>query len=92
MAPNFTYKEFVRSSTALRYGIRNNPNEPEWRSIERVASNIIQPVREEFGPIRITSGFRSVELCYKVGSSARSNHTRGEAIDFEPINTNITLK
>jgi zinc D-Ala-D-Ala carboxypeptidase len=91
MAPNFRYKEFVRSATALRLGIRNIPNEQQWRSIERVAEHIIQPVREKFGPIRITSGFRSVELCRNVGSSSKSNHTRGEAIDFEPVSSNVKL-
>ena len=91
MAPNFRYKEFIRSATAMRLGIRNVPNEREWISIERVAENIIQPVRNHFGPIRITSGFRSVELCRNVGSSSRSNHTRGEAIDFETIDSKIKL-
>jgi len=91
MAPNFRYKEFVRSATALRLGIRNIPNEQQWQSIERVAGNIIQPVREKFGPIRITSGFRSVQLCLEVGSSAKSNHTRGEAIDFEPVSSKVRL-
>ena len=91
MAPNFRYNEFVRSATALRLGIRNIPNEQQWQSIERVAGNIIQPVREKFGPIRITSGFRSVQLCLEVGSSAKSNHTRGEAIDFEPVSSKVRL-
>jgi len=85
MAPNFRYKEFVKSNTAMRLGIRNIPN------VERVAGNIIQPVREMFGPMRITSGFRSVELCRAIGSSSRSNHTRGEALDFEPINSSVRL-
>lgn len=91
MAPNFRYKEFVRSDTASRLGIRNVPNELEWQSIERVAGNIIQPVRDQFGPIRITSGYRCVELCLKVGSSPRSNHVRGEAIDFEPVSSKVRL-
>jgi hypothetical protein len=91
MAPNFRYKEFIRSATALRLGIRNVPSESEWQSIERVAGNIIQPVRDQFGPIRITSGYRSVELCLKVGSSPRSNHVRGEAVDFEPVSSKIKL-
>jgi len=91
MAPNFKYYEFIKSDTALRHGIKNEPNENQWHSIERVAGNILQPVREQFGPIKITSGFRCVELCYKVGSSATSNHTRGEAVDFEPVYSDIKL-
>jgi zinc D-Ala-D-Ala carboxypeptidase len=91
MAPNFRYKEFIRSATALRLGIRNIPNEREWQSVERVAEHIIQPIRNYFGQIRITSGFRSVELCRNIGSSTKSNHTRGEAIDFEPVDPRIKL-
>ncbi len=91
MAPNFKYGEFVKSSTARRFGIRNEPNELEWQAIERVAGNIIQPVRDKFGPINITSGYRCVPLCLKVGSSPRSNHVKGEAIDFEPVNSDIPL-
>ena len=90
-APNFRYKEFVKSSTALRYNIVNKPNEEQWRCIEKIASNILQPIRRRFGRIRITSGFRSVELCLKVGSSAYSNHARGQAIDFEPLKHGVTL-
>lgn len=91
IAPNFQYKEFVRSSTADRLGIKNEPTDSQWQSIERVAENIIQPIRNEVGPIRITSGFRCVELCLAVGSSASSNHARGEAIDFEPVDSKIQL-
>lgn len=91
MAPSFRYYDFVRSTTATRFGIENIPDEKQWQSIERVAGNIIQPVRNQFGPIVITSGFRCVELCLKVGSSPTSNHAKGEAIDFEPLNKSIKL-
>lgn len=91
MAPNFRYREFIKSDTATRLGIINEPNEEQWQSIERVAGNIIQPVREKFGRIRITSGFRCVDLCLAVGSNPKSNHARGEALDFEPLDLNISM-
>ncbi|RKZ10831.1 peptidase M15 [Candidatus Fermentibacteria bacterium] len=84
-APNFQYKEFVKSATALRKGIKNEPNEEQWRALEQLVANVLQPVRTRFGRIRITSGFRSVELCEAVGSSKNSNHARGQAADIEPI-------
>lgn len=90
-APNFRYRDFTKSDTALRLGIENVPNEKQWQSIERVASLILQPVRDRFGATRVTSGFRSVPLCIEVGSSRTSNHARGEAVDFEPINPNVKL-
>ncbi len=90
-APNFTYGELLRSSTASRLGIKNIPNEEQLKCIELVSTNILQPVRSKFGPIRITSGFRSPELCLKIGSTTSSNHTRGQAVDFEPYDNKISL-
>jgi len=34
-------------------------------------------------PVIISSGFRSVELSKRIGSSAKSQHCKGEAVDFE---------
>jgi hypothetical protein len=33
----------------------------------------------------VTSGFRSVDLCLAIGSSANSQHAKAEAADFECI-------
>ena len=90
-APSFKYKEFVRSDVAKRKSIDNTPDDGEWENIERLAVNVLQPVRDRFGRIRITSGFRSVDLCLAIGSSATSNHIRGEAADIEPVDDDVTL-
>lgn len=90
-APNFRYGEFVKSYIATRLGIENIPNEEQWRCIELLASNILQPIRDTFGAIRISSGFRSVKLCEAIGSSKHSNHTRGQAVDIEPLVKGVTL-
>jgi len=98
-APNFEYWEFIKSDTAMRLGIVNEPNEAQWQNIEKLAVNILQPVRDRFGRINLTSGFRCPELCIAVGSYkiidgkkvVTSNHQRGEAGDIEPDNTRIPL-
>jgi len=90
-AESFTYKEFVRSQTALRKGIKNAPTEEEWVCLELLAKEVLQPIRDKFGRIRITSGFRSVELCESVGSNSRSNHARGQAADIEPLVGGVSL-
>ena len=87
---NFTYEEFTKSDVAIRFAIDNTPNDEQLKNIEILTSKILQPIRNKFGKIRITSGFRSPELCRKIGSSIHSNHTRGEAADIEPIE-NIKL-
>ena len=50
-----------------------------------MCENILQPVRDHFGRVKITSGFRSVELCMAIGSSANSQHAKAEAADFECV-------
>ena len=45
--------------------------------------NVLQVVREKIGAIRITSGFRSPELCVALGSKKTSQHTKGQASDLQ---------
>lgn len=90
-APSFQYWEFVSSETAIRHSVKNVPNEEQWKAIELLCVKILQPVRNHFGPIKINSGFRNPILSALVGSSTSSNHTRGEAADFESYDENISL-
>lgn len=90
-APNFKYGELIRSDTALRLGLPNIPNEVQWGNLELVAQRILQPVRDAFGSIRVTSGFRTPQVSIEVGSTARSTHTFGWAVDFEPVSSMFTL-
>ena len=82
---NFTLLELTKSDTAIRKGIDNNPNADQIEKLKALCENILQPVRDHFGRVKITSGFRSVELCEAIGSSSRSQHARAEAADFEVI-------
>ena len=80
---NFTLSELTKSDTAIRKGINNNPNAEQIEKLKALCENILQPVRDHFGRVKITSGYRSVELCAAIGSSARSQHAKAEAADFE---------
>src|SRR3546814_6362665 len=52
--------------------------------MKALCANVLEPLRSHFGkPVRITSGFRTPELCLAVGSSTGSQHAKGEAADFE---------
>lgn len=90
-APDFKYKEFIKSDTALRLGINNMPTDEEWEKIKLLAVMVLQPVRNQFGRIRITSGFRSKELNKSIGGSINSNHCKAEASDIEPLEEGVTL-
>ena len=83
LSENFSLRELTRSSTALRLDIDNSPNEWQLKNLTYLAENILQPVRERFGPTKVSSGLRVLALNRAVGSSDSSQHPKGEAADFE---------
>ena len=87
LSRNFSLQELIKSDTAIRKGIDNNPNADQVEKLKALCENILQPVRDHFGRVKVTSGFRSVELCMAIGSSANSQHAKAEAADFEVMGT-----
>ena len=85
LSRNFTLSELIKSDTAIRKGINNNPNAEQIEKLKALCENILQPVRDHFGRVKVTSGFRSVDLCLAIGSSSNSQHARAEAADFECV-------
>ena len=84
LSKSFTLNELVKSQTADRQGINNNPSESQIEALQRLCENILQPVRDHFGiPVVVSSGFRSGQLCLAIGSSLNSQHALGQAADFE---------
>ena len=87
LSRNFSLAELIKSDTAIRLGIDNNPNADQIEKLKLLCENILQPVRDHFGRVKITSGFRNPELCLAIGSSINSQHARAEAADFECMGT-----
>ena len=87
LSRNFSLSELIKSDTTIRHGIDNNPNADQIEKLKLLCENILQPVRDHFGRVTVTSCFRSPELCVKIGSSLNSQHTRAEAADFECLGT-----
>ena len=74
LSRNFTLQELIKSDTAIRRGIDNNPNADQIEKLKALCENILQPVRDHFGRVKVTSGFRYMELCTAIGSSVNSQH------------------
>jgi len=83
LSRNFTLQELIKSDTAIRKGIDNNPNSDQIAKLKLLCDNILQPVRDHFGPVVVTSCYRSPELSVAIGSSINSQHCNAEAVDFE---------
>ena len=84
LSANFSLGEMTKSQTATRKGIKNEPSTAHIENLIHLAETVLQPVRDHFGkPVAISSGYRSPALCEAIGSSAKSQHAKGEAADFE---------
>ena len=83
LSENFTMAEFTKSQTAERRGIDNTPEGEHLDAAVALFENVVQKVRDHFGPTVINSGYRSPELNEAVGGSSRSQHCKGEAADIE---------
>lgn len=83
LSENFYLREFTKSQTAERKGIKNIPNKNQIENLQELCENVLQPIRNEFGSFTPSSGFRCPELCIEIGSSSISQHAKGQAADFE---------
>ena len=85
LSKNFSLEEMEKSSTAIRLGIKNKAGAGEIKNLGDICYEILEKVRTKFDdkPVTITSGYRSEELCEAIGSKKTSQHTTGNATDFE---------
>jgi zinc D-Ala-D-Ala carboxypeptidase len=84
ISKHISYKEGVYSRTALRRGIKNNPNAEQMENMIAIAEEVFEPLRMWVGgPIKINSFFRSPELNKAIGGSGKSQHCHGQAIDLD---------
>ena len=59
------------------------------KNMEQLVNNILDPLREEVGKIRINSGYRTLAHNRKIGGSPTSDHIKGCAADIFPLETDI---
>jgi len=83
LSQNFWLSEFIRSQSATRMGIDNIPSDAEYYNLLYLCKYVLQPLRDHFGPLYISSGFRSLELNKVIGGSKTSQHVKGQAADID---------
>lgn len=83
LSKNFSVAELSKSEWATRNGVDNTPSMTVIDNLQQLVDNILQPVRDKFGPVVVTSAYRSPAVNTGIGGSATSDHTKGQAADFE---------
>ena len=84
LTEHFTLEELTKSDPASRKGIENEPDAEAIKNLIAVSTMILEKVRIHYGiPFSPNSGFRCLELNRGIGSSDKSQHVEGKAVDFE---------
>ena len=93
LSEHFTLSELMRSATAKRHEIENDPDEEAVENLIFLCESILEPIRNHFAiPFSPTSGYRSEELNDLIGSAPNSQHISGQAADIEiPGVSNLSL-
>lgn len=80
---------YTKSSTAKRKGIVNAPKQEHIVCLKRLHDRVVKKIikKAPFKGFTISSGFRCLELNRAIGSKDTSQHTKGQAVDFECIGT-----
>lgn len=81
---NFTISELCKSERAEKNGIKNIPDLKALDNLLNLIFYILQPIRDKFGIITVTSGYRSFMVNKLVNGVANSNHLFGCAADIIP--------
>jgi len=82
LSQNFSLSQLTKSSRFPN--IDNTPNQQQKENLRLLANNVLEPIRNKFGDLIITSAYRSPEINQKVGGSRTGDHPRGMAADIVP--------
>lgn len=83
LTAHFTLAEFTRSESAKRHGVSNEPSPEHLENIKILCERVLEPIRMKFGPINLSSGYRSKVLNHYISGSLKSQHCEGKAADID---------
>ena len=85
ISAHFMLEEFSASETADAHGIDNTVPSSLVLCLAQLCASCLEPIREQFGPMRISSGYRCPALNELVGGVENSEHVSGCAADVVPV-------
>jgi hypothetical protein len=83
VSAHFALAEFTRSESAKRHGVSNEPTPEHLQNLITLCEKVLEPIRMKFGPINISSGYRSKALNHYIGGSLNSQHCEAKAADID---------
>ena len=84
LSPHFSLDEMIKSQTALRKGLDNNPDGDQLEAMVDLCEYVLEPIRKYWNrPVIVSSAFRAPEVNKAIGGKNTSQHTKGQAADIE---------
>ena len=77
LTPHFKLYEFTRSGVAADHDLSNCPNAAQTAALEALCQNVLEPLRHRFGPIVISSSFRSPAVNRLIPGAAPASQLTG---------------
>lgn len=85
LSPHFRLSEMLRSDTAQTQGLYQVPTPAVVERLRELCVELLEPIRDVLGPLRVTSGYRRPGVNSAVGGSSTSAHMSGWAADVVPV-------
>ncbi len=83
LSEHFMLYEMTRSGVAADHDLPNRPDTKQTEALRALCQHVLEPLRRRFGPIVISSGYRSPAVNRLIsGAATASQHTKGEAADL----------
>ena len=89
LSPHFRLRELVASHHRT---IDNTPSEAVVNCLVELCRRVLEPIRQAFGPLVVSSGYRCEALNEAVGGSHDSAHLYGCAADFMPADISVSVE
>jgi zinc D-Ala-D-Ala carboxypeptidase len=89
LSANFTFGELTDTSQAALLTKNRAEAERYLDAGKALATTILQPIRDRWGPLKINSGFRGPSLNARVKGSPSSQHCLFQAADIVPARASL---
>jgi hypothetical protein len=92
LSANFMLSEALHSEIAVRKGLDNSPSPQALSNLSALFMQLVQPIRNHFGPLHVNSAYRRLLVNRAVGGSDTSAHPFGWAGDLVPVTYGLTIR
>jgi zinc D-Ala-D-Ala carboxypeptidase len=82
LSPHFSFAEMTRTGQSRLQEANRQQAMGFIVPLTAVCVDLLEPIRLQYGPVRVNSGFRGLAVNTAIGGSKRSQHMKGEAADL----------